>query len=278
MAKILDYFSLSIVLMLLTFVWSTLAFKSWIGALIFSVALTAIIVVTVKYILSKRNRPYSYDRLALEFSIRGNEYVINLLKSVLKYGYVDSGKNYIALNDCVIISAYKFSMLGIGDMGGICELADKFRGKRVYVFARGIDRRAYSIVQLENVKFSLVKIKTVYKFLLRHNALPDLKPIKNKFSFRALLDAILCRSNFKSYAFSGAILILVSFITPLKIYYIVFGSISLILAILTLTPLGNGTMTSPKVISDLENAVNADNNQISIDELLKEENKNNERY
>ncbi len=79
---------------------------------------------------------------------------------------------------------------------------------------------------------------------------------------------MLCRSNFKSYAFSGTILILVSFITPLKIYYLIFGSISLIFALLTLTPLGNGTLMSPKVISDLENAANANNNQITIDELL----------
>lgn len=275
MAKILDYFSLSAVLLLLTFVWATLAFKNWIGALIFSVALTAIIIVTVKYILSKRNRPYPQDRLALEFSVRGNEYVIGLLKSVLKFGCVDSGKNYIELKNCVIISAYKFTRLTIGDMGEICKLAERYRDKRVYVLARGIDRRAYSIVQLENVKFSLIKIKTIYKFLLRHGALPDLKPIKNKFSMRALLDAVLCRANFKSYAFSGAILILVSFITPLRIYYIVFGSISLLIAILTLTPLGNGTVTSPKAVSDLENAINDCDNQISIDEILKDDNEKN---
>ena len=268
MAKIIDYFSLTIVLMLLTFVWSCLAFKSWVGALIFSIAFTAIAIVSVKYILSKRNKPYGYDRLALEFSVRGNEYVIGLLKGVIVNGLTDSGKNYIALEDCVLISAFKFSMLTISDMGAICELADKFKGKRIYVFARGIDRRAYSIIQLENVKFSLVKIKTIYKFLQRHNALPDLKPVKTKFSLRALLDAILCRANFKSYAFSGTVLVLVSFITPLKIYYIVLGSISLLLAILTLTPLGNGTMTSPKVISDLEKAAAIQNEQISIDELL----------
>ena len=259
---------MAIVLMLLTFVWSALAFKNWVGALIFSVAFTLIAIITVKYALSKRNRPYSYDRLALEFSIRGNEYVINLMKSVLKYGCLECGKNYIELENCIFISAYKFSMLTISDMGGICEIAQRFQGKRIYVFARGIDRRAYSIVQLESVKFSLVKIKTIYKFLLRHNALPDLKPIKTKFSFRVLLDAVLCRANFKSYAFSGAILILVSFITPLKIYYIVIGSLSLLLALLTLTPLGNGTMTSPKVTSDLESAANLKSEQISIDELL----------
>ncbi len=267
MAKIVDYFSLTVISMLLTFVWASLLFKNWIGALVFAIAFTVIVIITVKYVLSKRNRPYTYDRLALEFSIRGNEYVINLLQSAMRYGFVESGKNYIVLKDCVIISAFKFSMLTISDMGAICELSQKFRDKRVYVFARGIDRRAYSIVQLENVNFSLVKIKTIYKFLLKHNALPDLKPVKNKFSFRALFDAVLCRANFKSYTFSGVVLILVSFITPLRIYYIVLGSISLILALLTLTPLGNGTLMSPKVISDLESAASQQNDQISIEEI-----------
>lgn len=270
MAKLLDYLSLTVICMLLTFVWSTLLFKNWIGALIFSIALTAVTIITVKYILSKRNRPYTYDRLALEFSIRGSEYVIGLIKGVIQYGYVECGKNYIALDDSVIISAFKFNMLSIADMGNICATAQKFTGKRIYVFARGIDRRAYSIVQLENVSFSLVKIKTIYKFLLRHNALPNLKPIKSKFSLRSFFDAILSRTNFKSYTFSGVILILVSFLTPLKIYYMVLGSISLLLALLTLTPLGNGTMTSPKIISDLEKAATRQDDQISIDEISRD--------
>lgn len=272
MAKIIDYISMTVILMLLTFVWASLAFKNLAGALIFSAALTLIAIVTVKYILSKRNRPYTYDRLALEFSIKGNDYVLDLLKSVIKLGVIDEGKNYIELENCVIVSAFKFSMLTMSDMGAICAVAQKFRDKRTYVIARGVDRRAYSVLQLENVKFSLVKIRTVYKFLYKHNALPDLKPIKNKFSFRALFDAMLCRSNFKSYAFSGTILVLVSFITPLKIYYITLGSISLLLALLTLTPLGNGTLTSPKVIDDLENAANR-SNQISLFELIDKDEK-----
>ena len=52
----------------------------------------------------------------------------------------------------------------------------------------------------------------------------------------------------------------------------------MIFALLTLTPLGNGTLMSPKVISDLENAANANNNQITIDELLnKDETENTEK-
>ncbi len=267
MAKTFDYISLTIVLLLLTFVWSALLFKSWIVSLIFSIAFTVAVIVTVRYLLSKRNRPYTYDRLELEFAIKGNEYVVNLLKSALKNGVTESGTNYLCLKNCLIITAVKFSMLSIGDMGAICSLAQKYKNKRVYVIAKGIDRRAYSIVQLQNVNITLVKVKTIYKFLCKHRALPDLKPIKSKFSIRAFIDAMFSRSNFKSYAFSGAILILVSFLTPLRIYYIVLGSISLVFAILTLTPLGNGTIFSVKLTDELENAISQQNVQISLDEI-----------
>ena len=267
MAKTIDYIALTIVVLLLTFVWSTLLFKNWIISIIFSIAFTAALVLTVRYLLSKRNRPYTYDRLALEFSVKGNRYVIDLLKSLLKNGVLESGSNFILLENCLIISAVKFSMLSISDMGSICALAQRYSKKRVYVIARGIDRRAYSIVQLENVNFTLVRVKTIYKFLHKHHALPDLKPVKNKFSIRALIDAIFCRSNLKSYLFSGIVLILASFLTPLKIYYIVLGSISLFFAILTLTPLGNGTMFSIRVMDELEKAASIKDDQMSIDEI-----------
>lgn len=92
----------------------------------------------------------------------------------------------------------------------------------------------------------------MFKFLAKRNALPVLKKQKQKFSVSSLLQAILSRRNLKNYLFSGAVLIAVSFITPLKIYYIVTGTLLLFLALLSLTPLGNGTIGTPKVFDELE--------------------------
>lgn len=117
--------------------------------------------------------------------------------------------------------------------------------------SKSIDRHAWQIANLEDINIEIVKAKQVYKFLAKHNALPVLKKPRQKFSFKALLQTILSRRNFKNYAFSGAVLVLVSFLTPLKIYYIVFGTILLVLALLTLT-LGNGTLSSPKAFEELE--------------------------
>ena len=66
------------------------------------------------------------------------------------------------------------------------------------------------------------------------------------------MQAVFSRRNFKNYMFSGVVLISISFFTPLKIYYIVFGTILLAFALLSLTPIGNGTINSPKVFEELE--------------------------
>ena len=58
----------------------------------------------------------------------------------------------------------------------------------------------------------------------------------------------LSKSNVKGLIFSGVILIATAFFTPLKIYYMVFGSISLLLALLSFTPLGKETPAYEKLV------------------------------
>lgn len=254
MAKLIDYFSLTVTLFLLTFVWSALAFQNAVGAIIFSAVFTLIAVITVRYVKSKKGKPYPYDRLALELSVRGSEYQINLLKSIIKNPKIESGDSYILLKNSILVAAYKFSTLGLADMSAIARLCEKHDKKQAYVLARGIDRRAYIVAQVINVHVTLIRLKSFYKLLEKRGALPDLKPVRRKFSLKSFFAAALSRSNLRSYLFSGAVLVLVSFITPLRIYYLVIGSISLLLALLTLTPLGNGSIFSPKLSAELTDA------------------------
>lgn len=263
MAKVIDLISLTVLIFFLTFLWSAYLFHGYIGALIFSSAMTLIFVITVRYVKTKLSKPYSYDRLALEFSLRGNEYVISLFKRILKG--CEGGSNYIVMKNAVLISAFKFSNLTLADMPPIINLTKQNFKKTAYVITRGIERKAYSVLRLENVSVVIVKTKTVFRFLKKHGELPSLAPVKEKISLGGVFEAIFNRANFRSYAFSGTVLTLVSFLTPMRIYYMVFGSILILLALLTLTPLGKGSIFSKKVESELENEI--DNAQISIDEL-----------
>lgn len=252
MARAIDYISATLLILLVTLVWSFFLFADFAASLIFSACFTIIAIFSLRYFSKKQNKPYSCDRLDLEFCIKGNEYIINLLKSAIKNDKFENGCNYILLEKCAIVANYKFSTISISDMCGVCNLAKKLNIDEVFLICKGIERKAYQVAEIQKVKVHPVKIKAVYKFLKKHNTLPDLKDTKAKFSFGALTQKVLSRQNFKNYAFSGIILLLVAFITPLKIYYIVFGSISILFALLCLTPLGNGTLSSPKVFDILE--------------------------
>ena len=97
MSRTIDYISATVLVLLITLVWSFFLFSNFIGALIFSVCFTAIAIFTIRYVSKKKNKPYSCDRLELEFCIKGNEYVINLLKSAIKNDKIENCCNYILL-------------------------------------------------------------------------------------------------------------------------------------------------------------------------------------
>lgn len=252
MAKALNYIFASVVVMLATFVWSALLFKNAIGAIIFSIAFSFAIVVSAYYFSKRNQKPYTYDRLETEFCIRGGAYVIELLKTALKNNKIENGCNYILLENSMIIANFKFSPLGGNDIASVCRLAKTHDKNHIYLIAKAIDRKAWQVANLEDIKMEIVKTKQVFKFLAKHNALPVLKKSKQKLSISALMQAVFSRRNFKNYMFSGVVLISISFFTPMKIYYIVLGTILLAFALLSLTPIGNGTINSPKVFEELE--------------------------
>ena len=208
--------------------------------------------VTAVYILRVKDRPCTCDRLALECAVRPPEYLIGLLRAACTNDDVEFGKNYFLTRDAAVFAAVKLNPLGLGDMHAIAAKAAELGKTRVFVIARGVDRRAYRIVQcFEDMRVTHVTTRTVHRSLKQHDALPDLKRIKTKFSLAAFFEAAFRRANLKNYLFSGTLLVAVAFLTPLRIYYLIFGSVSLIMALLTLTPLGKGPFGEEKILDGL---------------------------
>lgn len=84
-------------------------------------------------------------------------------------------------------------------------------------------------------KILLVNAKSVCALLKKGNALPEIK-IKlclPKKSFSKKLKDILTKKRAKNYFFIGLGFLLFSFFIPFKAYYIFFGSITLILSVIT---------------------------------------------
>ena len=252
MARTIDYIAFTFILFFLTLVWSTLIFDKWVSVFCFSAAVALIAAFTLWYIRRGHSRPYSHERLAAELSVRGSAYLIGLLKAAAGNPPLDSGANFILLDDCIIFAAFKFGMLTLSDLNALITTAVSHDRKEIYVITRGIDRRAFQLLQFYSVRIHVVKIRALFNYLYKHKALPDLKPVKKHFSWRALADAVFNRSNLKNYLFSGIVLTAVAFLTPLKIYYLVFGSISLLFALLTLTPLGKGTGNGKNAFAQLD--------------------------
>lgn len=240
MAKAIDLVTLTVVVFLLTLVWATLLFDKWAGAIIFAAGMTAIAVFTVVYIKKRRYRPYHPDRLAAELCVRGDEYLVNLLKKASGNPALECGEDYVKSGGTVWFAAFRFIKLGPADLCARLRRAEKTGATRAVILTRAADRRAFGVARCFPVKLSVVRTRALFRFLSGRRALPALERFPTKFSVKAFVAAALSRNNLKNYMFSGIVLISVAFLTPLKIYYLVFGSLSLAMALLTLTPLCEG--------------------------------------
>lgn len=251
MAKFVDYAALAVITFLLTLVWATVILDTWAAVFAVAAAATLIVLVTAVYIKRGRNKPCSCDRLTVECAVRPPSYLVGLIKQAASNPACEYGNNYILTPDSVIFAAVRLSALGLNDLNNLLTKADELNRKRIFVITQSVDRRAYQLLQFHEVRITAVKMRAVYRWLSKRNALPDLKRVKTKFSFSAFFETALRRSNLKNYLFSGVILISVAFLTPLKIYYLIFGSISLLFALLTLTPLGKGPFGGDKIFDGL---------------------------
>ena len=237
MATVIDAVATVVIVFLLTFVWTTAAFTSWTAVFTVSAAAALMAAVTVVYIKRGSAKPCSCDRLTVESAVTADG--------------IEFGANYILTSDAVIFAAVKLGALGANDLNSLLTKAEELDRKRIFVITHTVDRRAYRLTEYFQAHVTPVKMRTVYRWLKKHGALPQLKRVKQKFSLSAFFEAAFRRSNLKNYFFSGAILVAVAFLTPLKIYYLIFGSISLIMALLTLTPLGKGPFAEEKILDTL---------------------------
>lgn len=252
MAKIVDYISGTFIIALVLFVFCISATHNLAISLIVAISLSIACTFSIGYVSAKKSKPYSVDRFELELCMRENEYAINLLLSVIKNGKFENTRSYILLKNSLIVANFKFSALSYADINSALQIAVKHGKKKIYMLAKSIDRKAYQLANIQQSDIELVKTKALYKFLQKNNALPNLKKQKVKLNLKQLIEIILSRHNLKSYLFSGTILVAVSFLTPLKVYYLTFGTILLMLALLSITPLGNGQITSQKVFDQLQ--------------------------
>ncbi len=144
------------------------------------------------------------------------------------FAYERKGQKYLV---CV---AYKFINLTQEDIAGAYREAVKNGIEHVFILARAKDRKTLTLGAILPITLEYPDKYAVYKYLKRHNALPE-KPKKNKKQrvkpdLRALGSVILEPRKAKYYLFLALTFALLALFTPLKTYYLVFAIVPLTLS------------------------------------------------
>ena len=133
---------------------------------------------------------------------------------------------------------YRFINLTQEDIAGAYREATKCNADEIIMLTRARERKTLTLTALLPIKFSFPDRYTVHRALKKHNALPPkpVKPqkVKIKMDKGQLLDEIFATKRIKYLLFIALVLALMSFITPLKSYYLIMATLPLLIVVISL--------------------------------------------
>lgn len=149
-----------------------------------------------------------------------------------------------------VFSCYKSSAVGIDDVFRVYASAYKENLQAVYIVCRAVDRKAVACINRLDMEFEFLSHKQLYAKLKKQNLLPAIKKGNKRPSIAIIISAVFARKNALPFMLSGGSLALCSLFLPKAsaIYYIVLGSINLVLAIVCLFDLSHSKC--PKLFQD----------------------------
>lgn len=177
-----------------------------------------------KLLLSKDEK--NKKLLSMHLSLSSDAYIKKLFKSAAGEGAVIRG-NAVIKGDCASYFNFKMSPLDEDDMAAVIK--SRFNGKKK-IYCSSVSPAAENLA--ENFAVETISINEVYSLLKEKNLLPE-KYIYEEAKKISIIKRIKARFSRKLRAplfWSGTALIAMSYITFYPVYYIVSGSLLLILA------------------------------------------------
>lgn len=234
--KFIDYIVLRIIVFVLAFVITSL----YIDNLWLSVAIAATVTLLASLLLDlitggRHRRAYAAYADSLIFG--GNSAVMAEVEKVtgLKGDITD---NYLFAENKLVINAVKFGNVTGDEIIRYYRLQNKLNAEETYIIARHLDRKAMSVLNSVDASIIYIPLKRVY-----HLSKPE-KTQNTKRRRRKISDAFryaLSRSNATKYLFTALVLGVMSIFTPLKTYYLVLSGVTALLAVLSLSPIGENS-------------------------------------
>ncbi len=194
-------------------------------------------IIIISFVQKINKSRVNYKNFELYVSVHGAGYIYDkliLLFDDMKFSRKDDF--LISPDQIMIVCSAKFGNVSPDEILKYSKLAKTQEAKKCYLIAKELPKNAAITIAnfAENIKF--IPLKVVFKLLKSQKLLPDKLGIKiGKLNYSSnVFDIIFDKSNVKKFLLVAIILYGFSFLIPFKTYYIVLGSINILLAIICL--------------------------------------------
>ncbi|MEG1535732.1 MAG: hypothetical protein RR416_02035 [Clostridia bacterium] len=188
---------------------------------------------------SKNSTCMTYSEYITYCVVQGNDYVKSAIISTHPQLNWKVGDDFLIVGDTIIFLWIKFGNLSPDTLVKFYHIAKRENSAKVYVLTTSKDKKIISFSKsFGDIIFCINDIKELYKFQKSCNFLPQNTAKKMSFKqiFLLILSYAFSKKYCKRYLFVAIILLLMSFLTPLKTYYLISAAVCLLLATCCLIP------------------------------------------
>lgn len=222
-----DRFIISITLFLLSFALFSYLLDSYIISALIGGGFSILFLLLIRLIKPREN--ITIDEFAKRILLFGKEESDKLIEKLnpnavkTEYGYIN--------NNGIILNKLKYSPLSEEDIASAYRLAIKENIENIAIYCLRVDKKAILLINelLQTVK--TVPIKKLYSQLKKENILPDKAQKIKKKGFKGLIVGLYYIPT-KHFLFVGLVLAILSLISPIKLYYLIFAFINIAIGLI----------------------------------------------
>ena len=224
------------VLLLFIFMLCSYLTDSFLTGLAVSVCVGAMTFLSYKSFNKKENRRKNRSTFFNNILLYGKEYSDRLISYLIPTNaHRIENKDYIILNGrkkTLILNNIKYGNANEEDVAKIFRINLLEKCEKVIMFCRDIDKKALTLLSTLTLEYRIVNIKNLHRLAEKKGLIhEDSAPNRPKPKLRVLVKNTFSVKSMRYFLFSALGLSLLSLITPLKLYYLIFSGINLILGL-----------------------------------------------
>lgn len=235
--KAVDSAAVKLILFTLLLIWFDYILDNFWGALAVAALSTLVLIIIIQKIIEKNNwKHYPKNKLYTQLALLGNSYTLGLYADAEKINF-DGDGNYCVNDGALYFCAFRFSVLTYDDVAASYRISLNEKTSRTIIICNKVSREVMIFAATLYDDYTFITAADLYKLLKEKEALPPFiqykkQKKKNSITFSGIIDTVFSPFNTRYYLFTGIILALMSFITPLKTYYIISASVALLFALI----------------------------------------------